>query len=510
MEGLPQVVETRKVPLDIEIPPSCRDHRFQGRSVLPAVVAMESLARSTVSQYEDVEIFSMTRASFDRFLYLDSGQRRVQAFNQIECLDNGGVRATLLTRGPAPKAPITRTKAHVTLTFSETEGRPPRLPLDLAAAVEGICTAVEPEVIYRDLVPFGPGYRNIVSSLWLSPDGALAEIGSPKLGETHPEWFLGSPYLLDAAFHAACVWGQRFAGFVGFPVSFKRRVILHRTHPEHTYFCRVIPVQREKGAIAVDIYIYGHDGRLFELAEKVGMQDVGSGRWVPPVSIAAVDGESQPTNLKHRCPFVAVVELDGMAPFAARALSPAEEERSKRMGKKRKQSFLAARLAMKYLYRRLSSNDRQTAPEAITTIFPETAKPSCPGFDGIRFFSVAHDNRFAIAVSSEERIGVDVEQISERVLKSCALFMDASERERVYRSSLGEVGAALRVWSAKEVVTKALDISLADAWYRVVVTDIGEGKSEITIRGKGPERVFHDTVAGHLFTLLQTRLERDH
>jgi len=33
---------------------------------------------------------------------------------------------------------------------------------------------------------------------------------------------LGSPFPLDAAMHAACVWGQRFGGIVPFLLALKK------------------------------------------------------------------------------------------------------------------------------------------------------------------------------------------------------------------------------------------------------------------------------------------------
>jgi len=56
------------------------------------------------------------------------------------------------------------------------------------------------------------------------PKGALAYL---RAGATRRmKIWLGSPFPLDAAMHAACVWGQRFGGIVPFSCCFEKRVIL--------------------------------------------------------------------------------------------------------------------------------------------------------------------------------------------------------------------------------------------------------------------------------------------
>ena len=115
----------------------------------------------------------------------------------------------------------------------------------------------------------------------------------------------------------------------------------------------------------------------------------------------------------------------------------------------------------------------------------------------------SHDNRFAIAVASGKRVGIDVEKISERAFKSADLYMSEDEKALVQDSSLDEMGAALRIWSIKEAVSKALNTSLADSWNRVRVKDIGSHESSIAIDNKGDYPVFHHTIDHHLFTIIE-------
>jgi len=47
---------------------------------------------------------------------------------------------------------------------------------------------------------------------------------------------------LDAAVHAACCWGQRYAGIVAFPVGFAERIIYRKTKKEGKYMSKIAPV----------------------------------------------------------------------------------------------------------------------------------------------------------------------------------------------------------------------------------------------------------------------------
>jgi phosphopantetheinyl transferase len=232
------------------------------------------------------------------------------------------------------------------------------------------------------------------------------------------------------------------------------------------------------------------------------MRDVSAGRMRPPDWVRA---EGEPLGrLAGACRATRLVELAALAPFAERALSAPERARIEGLRGRRRTSCIAARLACKRLARRLSGDDDRTPSEAITTVRPERPQlPACPRTDGRGAWacSVAHDRRFAVAVAAEGPVGVDVEALSERVLKSRSLYMHPAEEALVRASVLGEVAAAVRIWSVKEAVTKALDVTLAAAWERVEVTAVGEDESRLRLDGREELRAVHDRVGAHVFTL---------
>jgi phosphopantetheinyl transferase len=508
MEDLSRIIESTRLPLEIPLQPYLRDHCVGGRAVLPAVEAAELLARAARRFLPGTDVTAMVDLRFDKFLFIDPEAPPAAAFCDLALHENGDIQAVLATRTTSKKAAMTRVKEHAAVRFSRRKpdmpDLMPNLALDLASALEGACFTVENDDIYRKLVPFGPAFRN-VTRVHVAAGGAIAEIKTPADPAGHERTRqLGSPFPLDAAFHAACVWGQRFAGIVAFPLAVDRRRIYRNTRPGDTYFGHVTPVRMEPDRLIFDLRIFDGDGRLCETAAGVRMRDVSGGKLKPPRWIAGEGQKQTAERIAARCRAISVIELKSVTPFANKVLSAEEKIRFEEMGDRRRKSFLAARLACKRLSRTLSGQDEVTDPRDISTVCADRPHPCCPRTDGgaVCACSVSHDNRFSVAVARDRPVGIDVEKVSGRVLKTRRLYMDESEMALVRASPLGEAETAVRIWSIKEAVTKALDINLADAWRRVRVTTVDAYESRFKIDDDAPSRAFHDAVGQHVFTLV--------
>jgi len=504
MEDFPRIIESARVPLDIPIRPYLNDHCVDGQAVLPAVEAMEILAQAVKRFRPETDVTAMTGLQFDKFLYLAPGADRLSAFCDISVYENGDVNAVLTTRTQSKKAALSRVKTHAALIFPQQAPLIPTLALDLAASLEGVCFSVQADKIYPDLIPFGPSYRN-VALLHVAGQSAIAEIRTPvdEAGAAASQ-HLGSPFALDAALHAACVWGQRFAGTVAFPVGMDRCRVYAPTRAGETYFAHVMHVRTDAGLLIFDLRLYDRDGCLCEACSGVRMKDVSSGKVLPPQWIKTTEADQTTGRMAAGCDALTVIELTTVAPFAEKVLSADESKRFENMSDRRRRSFLAARLACKRLSRILSGNDTETDPRAITTVYADKPSPCCPLTDGRSGYScsVSHDDRFAVAVASTGRVGVDVEKMSERVLKSRSLFMSAQEHALGRESRLEEIETTIRIWSIKEAVTKALDITLTDAWHRVQVRSVGSAESRFQIDDQESFTAVHAAVGQHVFTLV--------
>lgn len=505
MAGINQKIKEKKSSCSVSIhnPGYMADHVFQGKPVLPAVEAMEVLARQARQIIPENQITTIVNARFDKFLFVDPDREEISAVVEFESTDTGDLNTSLLTRTTSPKLGITRTKIHATATFLKINPAPVPLHMDVAALPEGILTPVSSVDIYRELVPFGPAYQNLIEKIWLSPDGVLATIRCPK--EDTINFRLGSPFTLDAAFHAACVWAQYYQKIVAFPVGIDKRQVISPTQPNQCYFARIFPRKTDSDLLEFDVWLFNEDGEVCEFVRGVQMRDVSGGRLKPPDWFVKLEKEDSFEHLKWSCKELMVIELDAVAPYAKNALTTMETDRYNSLGEKRKRSYLAARLALKCLFRSQFEEEQGPAHQ-IETYRPDTQKPTCfQGENELTYCSVSHDARFAVAVTDDKPVGVDVEEISEKAVRISRLYMSENEQQLVEKSPLGQAEAAVRVWSIKEAVAKATGVVLADVWQQVKVDVIGNTESNFTILERGKYSSLHATVDDHIFTVVRIK-----
>lgn len=503
MGNLPQIDGPASIAIRLPTPAYLMDHHFQGRPVLPAVEAMEALARTAKHFNPEIAVHNISRIRFDKFLYTDPGRDHLTALAELQPSSNGQWQFSLITRSKAPGAGITRTKVHARLYFGGSDTLKDPWPLDVSAAPEGICLPITPEKLYEQLVPFGPAFRNIVSPVYISPDGALARIKTPDISAAD-DHCLGSPFALDAAMHAACAWAQHYKGIVAFPVSIDARTIVKPALPDSIYYGRIRPQSSFDDLQVFDIQLIDEHGEPCEIVQGVHMRDVSGGRLHPPEWIICKAEIDPLAALRKDCLGLSVIELDAMASFAPRVLTPLEEERFIKMGPRRRKSFLAARLALKRLYRRCRSDDSSTPAHCIQTVKKGASLPICGQNDstgqGNMHCSASHDRRLAVAAADAKPVGIDVESGAHRALESCRIYMERQERKLVEASDSAGPQAALRIWSIKEAAAKALGINLADAWQQVQVTGVGDRHSSFMVDGKAMT-ARHAWVDEHLITV---------
>lgn len=487
------------VPLELANPPYLADHRAAGRSVLPAVEALQALARAAAEHRPGLDVRRARLAAFQRFLPLPRDVSLVPAEAELEPGAADTLWARLLTRRRLGRAGIGRTLVHVEVEYGAA--RPLELPRwDTLAALEGLVLTFPAEQLYADMVPFGPAYHNVSGDVLLATSGALARIRAA--GHPAPDVPLGNPFVLDAAFHLACAWGQRYARLLTFPTGFQERVVVAPCRTGEQYWCRVVPQGVEDEVLQFDLYLFDAAGEPREACLGVRFQDVAGGRMAPDDAVAAGADDDPLAELRARCAGLTVVELDAVAPFYARAYTGRERGRELEMGERRARSFAGARLALKLLARRITQ-DLDTPADALETVAADRVHPRLPlpAGDPIRHCAAAHDSRFAVAVAADRPLGVDVEALSDRVLRGRRLYLSEREQGLVATAAIGETPAALRIWTVKEAAAKALDIPLAKAFGRVEVAEVEDAHLALTVDGR-PQSARCATVDGHVFTLL--------
>jgi hypothetical protein len=292
MEKLPSMNDSIRLAVNIPVHAYLSDHHVDGITIFPAVEAMQVLAE-TVKQYRpDTDVTVMSDGRFDKFLFIPDSAEVIRVFVEIEIENNGVLTARLLTKNKSGSSGMVRIKEHAVLTFPGNTIKKDDLAPDLSSVLSGNTMTVSADKIYAELIPFGPAFRNIVDKVFISEAGGICRVKTPLRhdGKKKNE-ILGSLFCLDAAYHCACVWGQRFANVVAFPVGFEKRIIKQDIRPGTSCDCRVIPVMVQPDLLVFDLWLYDEAGNIFESNLGVKMRDVSSGRKKPPSWIVAASDQ---------------------------------------------------------------------------------------------------------------------------------------------------------------------------------------------------------------------------
>jgi len=263
------------VAIHLKVQPWFKDHCFAGKVILPAVETMSLLAQTVLNMSPHVNVQTMERANFLKFLEIPSDATWLDTLVELAESSDGGIFARLLTRKRL-KA-MTRLTAHCELSFVSREEV---ALLRRETTTTKTVLEVSAERIYRELVPFGPAYRTLNGRLCLGRDAAWGNLSLPSLESgTSP---LGSPFSLDGAMHAACVHGQQHVDFVPFPVGFAKRSIVNPTRPGEEYLVFVHLRSLAANQLVYDLQILDQGKNLRENVLGLRMRDVTGGRIKPP------------------------------------------------------------------------------------------------------------------------------------------------------------------------------------------------------------------------------------
>ena len=275
-----------RYPLEIEAYPYLQDHYFEGQAILPAVEALIIMAKVAAANFPQINVCLQRQARFPRFLSIDPKEQIKKVFADIAEVTEGALSVSISTIVKAKTGMISRALQHAYVEFASLPVQDcPTPPLPDFQHLGGKRFDVPAAAIYRGLVPFGKAYQNIVGELSLSPEGAIAHLYGGE-GEASDD-LIGSPFPLDAAWHAACSWAQRYTGIVAFPVGFEKRIIYRKTKKESEYIGRIIPVNISKEPLIFDVWIYDLNGVIYEFISGIQMRDVTQGRLHPPDWIKA-------------------------------------------------------------------------------------------------------------------------------------------------------------------------------------------------------------------------------
>lgn len=277
---------SRRLSVAIAALPEFGDHRIQGKAIVPAAYLLDVMVRAaTEAGLLRHAPFALRHASFPRFLPVEEIERC--DFALVVDPDEEGTHLALRSIIALPGG-IQRTREHAVLSLGETTSSVPK-PDDFGV-FEGEFVVLA-EQLYRELIPFGPRYRNLRGTLRLGRDGAQGIVQSPEPGFDRPS-LAGCPYLFDSAMHLACLWGQRYAGVVAYPTGFASRTILAPT-TRGQRLCVVSPRDRDPRGLAFDVWLLDENRRMCDAILGLSMVPLARGA-APPAWIVHPDC-SRPT-----------------------------------------------------------------------------------------------------------------------------------------------------------------------------------------------------------------------
>ncbi len=203
--------------------------------------------------------------------------------------------------------------------------------------------------------------------------------------------------------------------------------------------------------------------------------------------------------LESGCLGMILLDMEAFSPREEHLFTRRERARAASMGPRRRRGFTAARAALKRLARQLDLVKENQPDRAIETLGPDHVRPCLAG-TGVHC-SVSHSARWAVAVAHRHPIGVDLEMVSDKPIRTGHLFMSRGERELTFRSGLDPKRTATRIWTIKEAAAKALSLHLFQAIREVRVVRLGEEGGVMRYQGKAYP-VEHAEGNGHVMTLI--------
>jgi hypothetical protein len=263
-----------RYPCTIGVRPWFHDHSVGGTIVLPAVETMLLLAANCATILPEIDVRVMEDVSFGKFLEIPPDAATVAAMIECSAGADGRVQARLLSH--VQLGAMARIKEHGALFFPPAGRLAPQPLQDIdPAPPTGPATEIDTHRLYREMVPFGPHYRTLQETLYLTHNEAWGRLRAADLPFIDPvQKIIGSPFPLDGAMHAACVLGQQYEDFPPFPVRFARRIISRPTQPGATYLTRVTMTSRTRDELLFDLAIFSEEGLLYESVTGLRMRDV--------------------------------------------------------------------------------------------------------------------------------------------------------------------------------------------------------------------------------------------
>jgi hypothetical protein len=248
MTLVPQVL-----PVILPDPREVADHAIAGKVTFPAVELLDIVIRQAGLAAATLPL-AMSDAVFPRFLPADEvpSCELMLAFERLQKPPFVGTRAALSSRITLPGG-ILRTRVHLAVTLGGEIAAMSAPPKTMDFEID-----VPAKRIYDEAIMLGPRFRSLRETARLGHKAATAIVRSPEPARDQPS-LAGCPFLLDGAMHLACLWGQRYAGYVAYPTGFVARLV---TAPiaQGQRQCILVPREVQARQFSCDLWLVDEAG----------------------------------------------------------------------------------------------------------------------------------------------------------------------------------------------------------------------------------------------------------
>ncbi len=208
-------------------------------------------------------------------------------------------------------------------------------------------------------------------------------------------------------------------------------------------------------------------------ATNLGSNSITDG---PPVSWSGIE------QFRSACLGMVILDRETLFPMEDHLFTSRELGKASRIGPRRRKSFFAARIALKNLSRQLGLVGENRPDRTIETLGLDDLSPCLAESD--LYCSVSHSSRFVVAVAHRYPVGVDIEAVTDKIVRIQHLFLSMGEKQLISQSGLDFTQAATRVWTAKEAAAKALGLHLFQAIREIEVVKVGKEAGVLRYQGK--------------------------
>ncbi|MDH5682607.1 MAG: polyketide synthase dehydratase domain-containing protein [Spirochaetota bacterium] len=468
------------VSLGTEHYPFLSHHAFNKQIIIPAVVFLEIFAENAKRLFPELSIYHIEKAEFNSFLSMRQDES-VDVFCSLQVDKSQVIEGQLYHYFENKLANVKRKKIIATMRAnlskhpvkSSNKQDIPFFPFS--------DTVIDKRDIYPDLVGLGKSFNHLSSVLQMSSDhGAIGKLirNSIDLNIDINSLILGNLLLRDSSYHLASIWGNHFIG--GFNVPFAMYdIYIHDRMEDNEYFSVIKPLGKDGVGQSYSLFIIDLSGRIIEEYQKI--------LYTHNVTVSentnreAIEQRKQNIiELKHLSHEL-YKDLDYAGIWSTAFVKQNEREflvylnheeiviYEKYTRQSSRLEYLGARVLVKLLlikaikdkyHRDISFNDisilRDNNGLAILLIRGKT-------YDNISI-SLSHKKDYVfVALQFNSKLGVDVEELSEKLIRVSSKYIDDSEMLLLREAFPGHhrhnpsLEAYAMLWSSKESLVKALN-----------------------------------------------------